>query len=91
MTVKLTDLKIKNLIPEDKKYKVWDAVVSGMYVLVRPSGSRMFVLRVREFNKQKEITIGAYGLLFIKLILYYLATLHSGQTFKFLYLSLVNK
>tara|TARA_R100001510_G_scaffold52458_1_gene53181 strand:+ start:583 stop:1791 length:1209 start_codon:yes stop_codon:yes gene_type:complete len=61
MTVKLTDLKIKNLIPEDKKYKVWDAVVSGMYVLVRPSGSRMFVLRVREFNKQKEITIGAYG------------------------------
>ena len=56
MTVKLTDLKIKNLIPEDKKYKVWDAVVSGMYVLVRPSGSRMFVLRVREFNKQKEIT-----------------------------------
>jgi len=43
MTVKLTDLKIKNLIPEDKKYKVRDAVVSGMYVLVRPSGSRMFV------------------------------------------------
>ena len=66
MNIKLTDLKVKSLVSKEKKYKVFDSQVSGMFVLVRPTGKKVFQIRVREFQKIKDITIGEHGVFTLK-------------------------
>ncbi len=50
-TVSLTDTAIKNAKPKERPYKLADG--GGLYVLVNPSGSKLFRLKYRFQGKEK--------------------------------------
>jgi integrase len=54
----LTDLKIKNLKPKEKAYKTAD--FDGLFVLVNPSGSKLFRFKYRFNGKEKLLSFGKY-------------------------------
>jgi len=54
----LTDTKIRNLKPKERPYKVSD--FEGLYVLVTPSGSRLWNLKYRIDGKERKLSLGAY-------------------------------
>ena len=54
----LTDAKIRTLKATDKPYKVSDS--HGLYLLVKPSGSRHWYLKYRISGKESRIALGAY-------------------------------
>lgn len=54
----LTDAKIRTLKATDKPYKVSDS--HGLYLLVKPSGSRHWYLKYRINGKESRIALGAY-------------------------------
>ncbi|EBO9521033.1 tyrosine-type recombinase/integrase [Salmonella enterica] len=54
----LTDAKIRSLKPTDKPFKVSDS--HGLYLLVKPSGSRLWYLKYRINGKESRIALGAY-------------------------------
>lgn len=54
----LTDAKIRSLKPSDKPFKVSDS--HGVYLLVKPGGSRHWYLKYRINGKESRIALGAY-------------------------------
>src|SRR5690242_7897339 len=54
----LTDAKLRALKGRSAPYKIADA--EGMYVLVSPTGSRMWRLAYRFAGKQKTLALGQY-------------------------------
>ena len=54
----LTDAKIRSLKPTDKPFKVSDS--HGLYLLVKPGGSRLWYLKYRINGKESRIALGAY-------------------------------
>ena len=54
----LTDAKIRTLKPSDKPFKVSDS--HGLYLLVKPGGSRHRYLKYRISGKESRIALGAY-------------------------------
>ncbi|MCV1897739.1 integrase arm-type DNA-binding domain-containing protein [Escherichia coli] len=54
----LTDAKIRTLKPSDKPFKVSDS--HGLYLRVKPSGSRHWYLKYRISGKESRIALGAY-------------------------------
>ncbi len=54
----LTDEKIRTLKPSDKPFKVSDS--HGLYLLVKPGGSRHWYLKYRISGKESRIALGAY-------------------------------
>ncbi|TCW17591.1 uncharacterized protein DUF4102 [Raoultella sp. BIGb0138] len=54
----LTDVKIRTLKPSDKPFKVSDS--HGLYLLVKPGGSRHWYLKYRINGKESRIALGAY-------------------------------
>ncbi|MEQ5055425.1 integrase arm-type DNA-binding domain-containing protein [Klebsiella michiganensis] len=54
----LTDAKIRSLKPSDKPFKVSDS--HGLYLLVKPGGSRHWYLKYRINSKESRIALGAY-------------------------------
>ncbi len=58
--MKLTDIQIKNAKPKEKQYKLSDG--EGLYVLIRPNGSKLWQMRYRFAEKQKTLSIGKYPL-----------------------------
>ncbi|HEN1185304.1 TPA: tyrosine-type recombinase/integrase [Klebsiella pneumoniae] len=54
----LTDAKIRTLKPSDKPFKVSDS--HGLYLLVKPGGSRHWYLKYRISGKESRIALGAY-------------------------------
>lgn len=54
----LTDATIRNLKPRDKPYKVSD--FEGLFILVKPSGSRLWHQKYRIDGKEKLLAIGPY-------------------------------
>ncbi|MGQ5404185.1 tyrosine-type recombinase/integrase [Klebsiella michiganensis] len=54
----LTDAKIRTLKPTDKPFKVSDS--HGLYLLVKPGGSRLWYLKYRINGKESRIALGAY-------------------------------
>ncbi len=54
----LTDAKIRTLKPSDKPFKVSDS--HGLYLLVKPGGSRHWYLKYRISGKESRIAPGAY-------------------------------
>jgi integrase len=67
MKLELTDSVVKSLIPEDRKYTVWDTAQdpTGLGLRVRPSGIKTFVLLARPHNShgQVMVTLGRAGTL----------------------------
>ncbi|HFH2618297.1 TPA: tyrosine-type recombinase/integrase [Escherichia coli] len=54
----LTDAKIRTLNPSDKPFKVSDS--HGLYLRVKPGGSRHWYLKYRISGKESRIALGAY-------------------------------
>ncbi|HFD2456686.1 TPA: tyrosine-type recombinase/integrase [Escherichia coli] len=54
----LTDAKIRTFKPSDKPFKVSDS--HGLYLLVKPGGSRHWYLKYRINGKESRIALGAY-------------------------------
>lgn len=56
----LSDVKIRNAKPKDKPYKLADG--GGMFVLVKPTGSKLWRLKYRYLGKEKVFSVGTYPL-----------------------------
>lgn len=54
----LSDVKIRNLKPRDKAYKVSD--FEGLFVLVKANGSKLWQLKYRLDGKERLFSIGVY-------------------------------
>ncbi len=54
----LSDIKIRSLKPRDKAYKVSD--FEGLFVLVKPNGSKLWQFKYRLLGKERLLSIGAY-------------------------------
>ncbi|MFP5479548.1 MAG: tyrosine-type recombinase/integrase [Alphaproteobacteria bacterium] len=54
----LSDTAVRNLKPREKPYKVAD--FDGLFVLVKPSGSRLWQFKYRIGGKEKLLSIGPY-------------------------------
>ncbi len=54
----LNEVKIRNLKPKDKQYKVADS--EGLYLLVKPNGSKLWRLKYRHNGKENVYSIGEY-------------------------------
>ncbi|SWX47977.1 integrase [Klebsiella pneumoniae] len=54
----LNDTKIRSLKPSEKSFKVSDS--HGLYLLVNPSGSRLWYLKYRINGKESRLGLGAY-------------------------------
>lgn len=54
----LNDTKIRSLKPSAKPFKVSDS--HGLYLLVNPSGSRLWYLKYRVNGKESRLGLGAY-------------------------------
>ena len=57
----LTDTAIRSSKPKDKPYKLSDA--GGLYLLVNPTGSKLWRLKYRFAAKEKLLSIGAYPII----------------------------
>jgi hypothetical protein len=56
--MKLTDLFLKNLKPTGKVQKYADG--GSLYILVSPTGGRLWRMAYRFYGKQKTLTFGPY-------------------------------
>ncbi len=56
----LTDLKIKNLPIPDKRQEAPDGKISGLYLVVQPTGAKSWAVRYRADGKPRKLTLGAY-------------------------------
>ncbi len=54
----LTAIKLQSAKPKDKEYKLSDG--QGLYILIKPSGGRLWRFKYRYNNKEKVIAIGKY-------------------------------
>ena len=57
----LSDRAIHNAKPLEKPYKLSDA--HGLYLLVKPAGSKLWQLKYRYQGKEKKLSFGAYPLI----------------------------
>lgn len=49
---------VRNAIPKDKQFALFDG--GGLFLLVRPSGGKLWRLKYRFDNKDKKLALGAY-------------------------------
>ncbi len=54
----LSDIQVRNLKPREKAYKVSD--FEGLFVLVKPNGSKLWQMKYRLFGKERLLSIGVY-------------------------------
>jgi integrase len=54
----LTDVAIRNAKPKDKPYKLGDTL--GLFLLVQPTGGRLWRLKYRMDGKEKKLGLGTY-------------------------------
>lgn len=54
----LSDIKIRSLKPREKQYKASD--FEGLYVLVKPTGSKLWQLKYRHNGKERLLSLGVY-------------------------------
>jgi len=54
----LSDTRIRTLKPAEKPYKVFD--FEGLYLLVKPSGARLWHLKYRFAGREKLLALGPY-------------------------------
>jgi integrase len=54
----LSDIRVRNAKPRDRAYKLFDG--RGLFLLVTPSGGRLWRLKYRMYGREKLISLGAY-------------------------------
>lgn len=62
--MKLSDIKVKNLYPKKKTYKVFDG--RGLYIEVQPNGAKYWRLKYRIHDKERRLAIGVYPYVSLK-------------------------
>ncbi|ESQ73698.1 integrase arm-type DNA-binding domain-containing protein [Asticcacaulis sp. AC402] len=62
--VALSDVSIRSAKPQEKQYKLHDG--AGLFVIVRPSGAKLWRLKYRMDGKEKQLSIGTYPLVGLK-------------------------
>jgi hypothetical protein len=61
----LTEVAIRTLAAADSRREIPDGKVTGLYLVVQPSGAKSWALRYRARGKPKKLTIGPYPLVAI--------------------------
>lgn len=56
----LTDTAIRTAKPLDKSWKLSDSDAQGLYLLIKPNGSKLWQLKYRFGGKEKKLAFGAY-------------------------------
>ncbi len=56
----LTDVLIKKLTIPEKRREVPDGKVTGLYLVIQPSGAKSWALRYRSAGTPRKLTIGPY-------------------------------
>jgi integrase len=57
----LTDALVRSLKPDpERQFEVWDARISGFGLRVSPSGTKSFVLLLRQQGRLRRLTLGRY-------------------------------
>ncbi|MGZ3304734.1 MAG: tyrosine-type recombinase/integrase, partial [Asticcacaulis sp.] len=54
----LSDTTIRNAKPQSKQYKLHDE--GGLFLIIRPSGGKLWRLKYRVGGKEQQLTIGTY-------------------------------
>ena len=54
----LTDTAVRNAKPREKPYKLGDSL--GLFLLVQPSGGKLWRLKYRIEGREKKLGIGTY-------------------------------
>lgn len=54
----LTDIQVRTVKAQDKEYKLFDG--GGLFLLVTPSGGKLWRFKYRFADKEKKLTFGAY-------------------------------
>ena len=54
----LTDLKVRQANPREKGYKIGD--LGGLYLLVRPNGSKLWRMKYRTAGREQKLSFGAW-------------------------------
>ena len=61
MSKALTDMSVAKAKPDPaKRLEIPDGLVTGLYLVVQPSGKRGFAVRYRAYGKPRKLTLGAY-------------------------------
>ncbi len=54
----LTDLQLKQAAPRERDWKLSDS--GGLFILVRPNGSKLWRMKYRQHGKEKKLSFGKY-------------------------------
>lgn len=54
----LTDLQLKRATPGVREYKIFDG--SGLYIIIRPNGSKLWRMKYRLHGREKKLSFGKY-------------------------------
>ena len=54
----LTDIAIRSAKPTNKPYKLSDSL--GLYLLIKPNGSKLWYLKYRIDGKERKLAFGGY-------------------------------
>ncbi len=54
----LTDTAIRKIKPTEKSFKITDS--SGLYLLIKPNGSKLWYMKYRVDGKEKKLAFGPY-------------------------------
>lgn len=60
-SIRMSDLKVKNIVPSDKQVTYWDESLASFGLMVSPGGTKTWTLMVGK--ARKRITIGRYPIL----------------------------
>ncbi|KAF0783460.1 integrase, partial [Salmonella enterica subsp. enterica serovar Worthington str. BCH-3008] len=52
----LTDTAIRKIKPTEKSFKITDS--SGLYLLIKPNGSKLWYMKYRIDEKEKKLAFG---------------------------------
>ncbi|ECC0039099.1 DUF4102 domain-containing protein [Salmonella enterica subsp. enterica] len=55
----LTDTAIRKIKPTEKSFKITDS--SGLYLLIKPNGSKLWYMMYRIDEKEKKLAFGPYA------------------------------
>ena len=60
--MRLTDRAIARLRPHEREYTVWDSLVVGLGVRVRPSGGKSYILLEKARGRSRRVSLGPVSL-----------------------------
>ena len=66
MAKALTPKSIDQLKPSDKRREIPDPALSGLYLVVQPSGAKSWAVRYRHGNKPRKMTLGKWPIIGLK-------------------------